>query len=118
MGRRLCHLVAGACLPDTLRCGAPMRKAMGTTSLVPPKAARSRRWLCSSGDGGGMPLQGAIDRFGGVNVKLIGSDVTDLKAFQARLKASLVAWRGAGRCAVWAHVPNEAAAAVPALLEE
>lgn len=63
-------------------------------------------------------MEGSPDRFGGVTVQLDRMDAANPEGFHSRLRASLASWRSEGRRAIWMHVPNSAAAAIPSLLEE
>lgn len=90
---------------------SPLVSCFGYTELLP--VARRQRFTSTA-----SVLQGDVDRFGGVTVNLSGGDVADPASFHVSLRNSLEAWQADGRVAVWARVPNEAAAAVPALLQE
>ncbi|XP_036097284.1 nucleoside diphosphate-linked moiety X motif 6 isoform X2 [Molossus molossus] len=50
-------------------------------------------------------LQGEVDRFGGVSVRLGALDRLDAAAFQRGLQAAIQRWRSEGRVAAWLHVP-------------
>lgn len=81
-------------------------------------ASSSSRWHSGSAGATGAPLAGKVDRFGGVTVVVEKEDASDATLWRSRLRASVDAWRADGCCAVWVRVPNNAAAALPILLEE
>ncbi|XP_073896511.1 nucleoside diphosphate-linked moiety X motif 6 isoform X2 [Macaca fascicularis] len=57
---------------------------------------------------GKCDLQGELDRFGGISVRLARLDALDrldAAAFQKGLQAAVQQWRSEGRTAVWLHIP-------------
>lgn len=75
-----------------------------------------RHFAASSSGDDPNALKADVDAYGSVSFVVDESAAYD--TFQSKLKHSVSSWRAAGRCGIWAKVPNNAAKVIPALLDE